>query len=187
MACIVQKIIPAIRHMKNFEYALELPIKYIILLESSLTNLNDIVRMAQKSNKKVLVHVDLIEGLQSNETAINFLAQQVRVDGIISTRKNVLQVAKKNNMISIQRLFVIDSSAVRTGIENACSIQPDFIELLPGIAYQAVKEVSEATDIPIITGGLIKDKKDVERALSSGAVSVTTSKKALWNMTSFEN
>ena len=31
-----QKVIPAIRRMKDFEYALELPVEYVVLLDSSL-------------------------------------------------------------------------------------------------------------------------------------------------------
>lgn len=173
-------VIPAIRRMKDFEYALSLPAKVVVLLDTSLTNVHNIVKLVHKHDKKILVHVDLIEGLKSDEFAIDYLAKKVKPDGIISTRRNVITAAKKHKIIAIQRLFVLDSLALETGIQNAKMTEPDYIELLPGIVPPAVKEVFEATNIPIITGGLIKRKEEVEQAFAAGAVGVTTSKKDLW-------
>jgi glycerol uptake operon antiterminator len=177
-----QRVIPAIRRMKDFEYALELPVEYVVLLDSSLTNLHNIVHYVQQQDKKILVHADLIEGLKTDEYAIDYLAQHVKPDGIISTRRNVILSAKKYGIISILRLFLIDSLAMESGVQNARSTEPNFIEVLPGVAFSAIREVNRLTGIPIITGGLIKKEEDVEAALAAGAVSVSTSKKALWTL-----
>lgn len=181
LGCINQKIIPAIRRMKDFEYVLQLPVEYIVLLDSSLTNLHNIVKFVQKKDKKILVHADLIEGLKSDEYAVDYLAQHVKPDGILSTRRNVIAAAKKNNMIAILRLFIIDSIAMETGVQSVLNTKPDYIELLPGITPTVIKEVSDHTNIPVITGGLIKTETEVEQAFAAGAVSVTTSRKSLWN------
>lgn len=45
--------------------------------------------------KKLLIHADLIDGLKSDEYAMEFLAQEVQPDGIITTRNSVVLAAKK--------------------------------------------------------------------------------------------
>lgn len=175
-----QTVIPAIRHMKDFESALTKPFTFIILLNCPLSNLHRVVKYAQDQGKKILIHADLIDGLKSDEYAIEYLAQNVKPAGVISTRRNVILASKKNGLVAIQRLFLIDSQALETGIENARSTKPDYIELLPGIAFTVFREVAAKTNIPVIAGGLIKRKADIKSALDSGAVSVTVSDKTLW-------
>lgn len=58
--------------------------------------------------------------------------------------------------------------------------KPDFIEVLPGVMPDIIKEVHEKTGIPIFAGGLIRSVEDVENALLAGATTVTTSRKELW-------
>ena len=43
-----------------------------------------------------------------------------------------------------------------------------------------LKEIRGYTDIPLIAGGLISDKKDVMAALSAGADGISTTNEGLW-------
>lgn len=58
--------------------------------------------------------------------------------------------------------------------------QPDYIELLPGIIPSMIQEIYERTQIPVITGGLVRTVDNIEEALAGGAIAVTTSNKKLW-------
>jgi len=51
---------------------------------------------------------------------------------------------------------------------------------LPGIIPSLIKEIQEKTGLPIIAGGLIRTKEDVDNCLANGAFAVTTSNKELW-------
>jgi len=173
-------VIPAIRNMKDFEKVLKTDHEYIIFLESRLSQVESIVKYAKQHKKKVLMHADLIQGLKADEYGLEYLINNVKVDGIISTRVNFVASAKKNNLIGIQRLFALDSYALDHNL-NACNkIQPDYIEVLPGIIPSILKEIHDKTGIPVIAGGLIRTKEDVENSLKNGAFAVTTSNTDLW-------
>lgn len=168
--------------MKDFDRILKSKQKYIILLETRLSLLQQAVKYAKKMDKQVLVHVDLIQGLKSDEFGIEFLIRDIKVDGLISTRGSVISYAKKNNITSIQRLFALDSHALEHNIKIINTLKPDYIEILPGVVPAILEEVYQKTGIPIIAGGFIRSKQDVENALDKGAKAVTTSFPYLWEL-----
>ncbi|SFL52952.1 glycerol uptake operon antiterminator [Gracilibacillus orientalis] len=178
----LEGVLPAIRNMKDFEFILESNHPLFIILESRIAQLPQIAQYARKSNKKILVHADLINGLKVDQYGMEFLVRHVRVDGIISTRANVISMAKKSNIVAIQRLFAIDSSAIEKNIELIKKTKPDYIEVLPGIIPSVISEITERTGIPVIAGGLIKKEEHIRNALSSGAVAITTSNKELFDL-----
>ena len=45
-----------------------------------------------------------------------------------------------------------------------------------------IKEIKNSIKIPVIAGGLIKDKSDVISALEAGAYGVSSTSKDVWNM-----
>ncbi|MEW9108497.1 MAG: glycerol-3-phosphate responsive antiterminator [Cytobacillus gottheilii] len=174
------RVIPAIRNMKDFEYALNKDHEYIIFLETRLSQAESVVKYAKKNGKKVFMHADLIQGLKMDEYGIEYLINNVKVDGIISTRVNVITLAKKHNIIAIQRLFALDSHVLENNVKVCRKIQPDYIEVLPGIIPGIMEEIHEKTGIPLIAGGLIRTKEDVEKSIENGAIAVTTSNRELW-------
>lgn len=177
----LQKILPAARNQRDFEKLLSTDSNYIILLETRLSQLGNLVSYARRNNKKVFVHIDLIQGLKSDEFAVEFIIRVIKPDGIISTRGNVITQGKKAGIFSIQRLFLLDSHALDRNIKIIKKNKPDFIEVLPGLIPSMITEIKNLTGIPIIAGGLIRTKEDIKRAIEAGATSVTTSKKELWD------
>ncbi|WP_188695911.1 glycerol-3-phosphate responsive antiterminator [Pullulanibacillus camelliae] len=175
-----QQIIPAIRRFKDFEKGIKSDHEYVVLLDTHLATLKSVVKTVHNEGRKVLIHVDLIQGLKSDEQATEFLCQEIKPDGLISTRSHVLQAAKKKGVMIVQRLFMIDSGALETSYRLAEKIEPHFIEVLPGVVPELIKEVHENTGIPVIAGGLIRTPENVQNALDYGATAVTTSNPALW-------
>ncbi|WP_231891327.1 glycerol-3-phosphate responsive antiterminator [Paenibacillus swuensis] len=175
-----QSIIPAIRNLKDFDAALRTDYTHLVLLNVHVAQVKAIVTRAGQSGKKLFLHADLIDGLKSDEYAAEFLAQEVRPAGIISTRNNVLLTAKKKGLIAIQRIFLLDTLALENSYVQIAKTKPDFVEVLPGIMPHIIQEIRETTGVPVIAGGLIRTREDVELALTGGAVAVTTSKKILW-------
>ncbi|UOQ48415.1 glycerol-3-phosphate responsive antiterminator [Gracilibacillus caseinilyticus] len=177
----LQGVLPAVRKMKDFEVLLKNDgHSLIILLETRIAQLPQVVQYAKKSGKRVLVHADLINGLKVDQYGMEFLVRQIKVDGIVSTRASVITLAKKSGIVAIQRLFAIDSSAITKNIALIQKSNPDYIEVLPGIIPSVIKEIAEETRIPVIAGGLIKTEDEIESALASGAIAVTTSRRSLW-------
>ncbi|MCF6136435.1 glycerol-3-phosphate responsive antiterminator [Alkalihalobacillus berkeleyi] len=166
--------------MKDFEKLLESSYEYLVILDSHISQLKSIVQMGKRHNKKMLIHVDLIHGLSNDDYAAEFLCQDIKADGLISTRTNVILTAKKKGVLAIQRLFLLDSSALNKSYSLLKKTQPDYIEVLPGLMPNIIREVHEQTKIPIFAGGLIRTVDDVEQALGAGASAVTTSRGELW-------
>lgn len=173
-------ILPAIRKMKDFEKGLETSHEWIVFLETRLSQIKSLVEHSRRANKKVLVHFDLIQGLRADEYGVEFLMREVKPDGILSTRGNVIGLAKKHKVLAIQRLFLLDSLALEQGLKLAERFQPDCLEILPGLMPNIVADVHKKIDIPIITGGLISTKEEVDSALSAGAIAISTSHTDLW-------
>lgn len=180
MLPIKQTIIPAIRNMHDYELLLSSPYEYLILLHSHIASLNSVVSVAKKHEKKLLLHVDLIEGLRADEKGTEFLAQEIKPAGVITTRNNVIIAAKKKGLITIQRLFMLDKMALENSYKQFQKTEPDYIEVLPGIIPRMIREVLIQTGTPVIAGGLIETDEDVQNALHAGASHVSTSRKDLW-------
>lgn len=173
-------ILPAIRDLKDFDKILESQHHYFALLDMHLSQLKPIVRAAKKYDKKVLLHADLVHGLRSDESAAEFLCQDIQPYGLISTRGTMLSVAKKKGLLTIQRIFMLDSLSLQTSYRTLEKVKPDIIELLPGIIPSMIKEVRKETNVPVIAGGLIRTKQDVKQAIDAGASAVSTTRFDLW-------
>ncbi len=175
-----QPILPAIRNMKQFDEFLNSSFSYGVILDIHLGQLKGVIKEAQKHGKNMMVHVDLIQGIKHDEYGAEFICQDIKPAGIISTRSNVIAKAKQKKIYAIQRLFLLDTSAMEKSMEFIGKHKPDFIEVLPGIVPTLIQEIKEKTGIPIFAGGFIRTEEDVEQALKAGAVAVTTSNTKLW-------
>lgn len=174
-------ILPAIRKMKDFEKGLQTSSDWIIFLESRLSQLKSLVEHSRRANKKVLIHFDLIQGLKADEYGMEYLIHEIKPDGILSTRGNIIKLAKKHKLLAIQRMFLLDSVALEQNLKLSEQYQPDCIEVLPGLMPEVIQRIHENTNIPIIAGGLITTKKEVTSALNAGAIAISTSNKDLWD------
>ncbi|BAC14433.1 glycerol-3-phosphate responsive antiterminator [Oceanobacillus iheyensis] len=173
-------VLPAVRQMKDFDKALETDHEYIVILESRLVQLKSLIDYSHRNKKKVLVHFDLIQGLKADEYGMEFLNREMKPDGVLSTRGNVIALAKKYKLLAIQRIFLLDSLALDQNMKLVRKFQPHCIELLPGLMPDIIQQVGSQTNIPIIAGGLIRKDEEVNYALEAGAIAVSTSNTTLW-------
>lgn len=176
----MQKIIPAVRTMKEFEKFLESPYQYGAVLDMHLSMLRPIQRLSEKYGKKMIFHIDLLHGIQSDEYGTEYICQEFKPYGIISTKMNVILTAKKKGVKAVQRLFLIDSQALEKSLDLIKKTRPDFIELLPGAMPWIISEIRETVDIPIMAGGFIRTQEDIDAAIAAGALSITTTNRSLW-------
>lgn len=179
-----KSVIPAVNNMKDFEKLLTAPVQSIIVLDSHVSQIGAITRMAKQNEKHVFLHADLIQGLKNDLYAAEFICQNIRPYGIISTRANVLEVAKKRGLATVQRIFLLDSRSVETGYRLLEQVHPDFVELLPGLIPELIREVRERAGVPVIAGGLIRKESEIDHAFAAGATAVSTSNKQLWKFSS---
>lgn len=172
-------IIGAVKDVKNIDRAISSKLNIIFMLCGSILNIEEIISRIKASGKFVCVHIDLVEGLGRDSAAVEFL-KKVGVDGIITTKPALIKDARACGIFAIQRLFMLDSRSLDSGIKSIREDHPDAVEIMPGIAAKVIASINERVDIPVIAGGLILDKSDIIDALSKGAVAVSTSDISLW-------
>lgn len=175
-------VVPAIREDTSIQKVLSSRATSVFLLTGDIIELGQVIQLFHNSGKFVFVHIDLVKGLGKDEAALKFLKVQLKADGVITTKGNLVSFAKKIDLVPIQRIFLLDSQSLITGIQQVRSHCPDYIEVLPGLLPELIKQIKDETKIPIITGGLIKTVNQVREALIKGATAVSTSEESLWNI-----
>jgi len=175
-------VIASIRNNTDFTYALNSKTAALFILHGDIFNLPQIMKEGKNRNKLVFLHMDLIKGIGRDREGIIYLARKELCDGIVTTKSNLINIAKKEGLIAIQRLFLLDSAALKTGEKLLKNNQPDVVEILPGIAapYFIEHLYNKKLLCPVIAGGLISDKSEIEKLLQRGVLAVSTSKKELW-------
>ncbi|MFA6815097.1 MAG: glycerol-3-phosphate responsive antiterminator [Lentisphaeria bacterium] len=177
-----QTLIAAVRSHQSLETAIQSPIKTIFLLAGNIETLADECTLLRDSGKQIFLHLDLIEGLKGDTAGIRFIAKHIRPHGVISTKSACLRIAKSLNLLTILRVFLLDSLALETGTQHIRAAQPDFVEIMPGVAPTIISLAVKHFALPIIAGGLIHTSIEAERVLEAGAAAVSTSSTDLWNV-----
>lgn len=175
-------VIAAVRTPEAADSAIKSNAAVIFILGGSIMTLSDIVRKVHDNGKHAFVHIDLAEGLGRDDAAVEWCAKCLGADGLISTRPQLLRKASELGMVTIQRLFLMDSSSFEHGKKLLRNTPPDMAEVLPGIAPKAVRQLCQALNKPVIAGGMISEKSEIIAALDAGALAVSVSDERLWNL-----
>jgi len=174
-------IIASIRNDSDFKYALNSKAVALFILHGDIFNLPLIMKECKKHNKLVFLHMDLIKGIGRDREGIVYLAKKELCNGVVTTKNNLTNIAKKEGLIAIQRLFLLDSAALKSGEQLIKNNTPDAVEILPGIAAPYfIEHIYKELLCPIIAGGLISNKSEIEELLRKGVMAVSTSIKELW-------
>lgn len=174
-------VIPAPRNYNDFKYALEHSSSpSISLLFGDINILPELLAQAREHKKRMCVHLDLLGGVGKDKAGILFLAR-MGISAVITTKPQLGKIAREAGMLVIHRLFMMDSEAVKTGVNLLKGYKPDALELLPAsVPASVVTELGKLTGLPILGGGLMNTKEDIEQAISRGLSAVSASKRELW-------
>ncbi|NLW55091.1 MAG: glycerol-3-phosphate responsive antiterminator [Firmicutes bacterium] len=173
-------IIAAVRDEEGMAEALRSPVKVIFLLSGTLSNIRSRINLVKEKGKLVFVHLEMMSGLSKDQAAVEFLQMEMKPTGILTTKPNLVQKARSLGLITIQRLFMLDSLSIQTGIKMVNLNRPDFIEIMPAIIPKVMVRVKKESTIPIIAGGMVETKEEIIDLLKVGATAVSTSKTDLW-------
>ncbi|RLQ94035.1 glycerol-3-phosphate responsive antiterminator [Falsibacillus albus] len=170
-----EQLIVSIKNPKTLDQFLESDISTAFLLMGNINNLQGYVQEMKRRNKFVFLHLDMVQGIRNDLEGLKFLSHYIKPHGIITTKKQLIISAKNLGFLTVQRLFLVDSDAVRNGLEITREYQPDFIEAMPGIIPSMCQAIAEKVDQVFITGGLIQNQEQIQTALDHGAFAVSTS------------
>ena len=174
------QIIASVKTEKDIDIALQSNANIIFLLTGDLLSTKRYIERINEAKKDVFIHIDFIDGLANSKTAIEFVAEIWKPRGIITTKSNLIQHAKKAGLLTVQRMFLIDRGALKRGLEIAARFNPDAIEVLPGIMPSVINELTKLTPLPIIAGGLVSNETEILQGLE--ALAISAGKRELWNV-----
>lgn len=175
-------VIPAIRDIGRIETAVSKQSQCIFLLTGNILNIRDVVKYVRDSGRRIFLHIDLLEGISKNSMGIKYIAKEIKPDGIITTRANLISCAKSEGLFTIQRIFVLDSLAVDNAEKSIKHVNPDAIEILPAVIPKIIKKICLRVRHPVIAGGLIEDAQEVKAALKHGALAISVTNEDIWNI-----
>lgn len=170
-------VIAAVQQDK-FSMALSSPAQVIFHLGVDLLSVKDVVNQAHNAGKYIFIHIDLAEGIGKDRVGVRYLSE-CGVDGIISTKAQLIRFAKEQGLVSVQRFFTLDSKGMDSIADMIKNSNPHFIEIMPGVIAKTIKRFATG-GIPVIAGGLIQTKAEVTDALGNGATAVSTGETSLW-------
>ena len=170
-------IIAAIRD-DGWEAALRSPAQVLFYLSADLMTVRHRIAQAHQAGKVLLIHMDLADGIGRDRSGLKYLAQH-GVDGIISTKAQLIRAAREMDLLTVQRFFALDSKGMESIDEMLRTSTPHLIEIMPGVIGKAIRRFC-GCGIPVIAGGLVETKAELTEAISCGATAVSTGKEDLW-------
>ena len=174
-------VIPAVKTDAELDNAIKSNANVIFDLNPDIITIPRKIKKVHEASKKLFVHIDLAAGIGKDESGIRFL-KALNVDGIISTRINIVRLAREHGVFCVQRFFAVDSKSVDTTASAIKTAKPDMIEIMPGVLYKVIERLKTIVETPIIAGGLIDCESEINDAIKSGATAISTGNKKLWNL-----
>ena len=155
-------------------------VKIAVIMCGNLKDIPEIVNNCQSRRIHSFIYIDLIDGLSSRDGAVDFVRYFTTADGIVTTKSNQVRRAHALDLACIQRYFVFDAISQANIKKQLDSSAADAVEILPGVIPGVTKYMAKGLNKPLIVGGFVNRKKDVESAIACGATAISTSLPELW-------
>lgn len=175
------QVIPSIRRLGDLETALNSERDIVLLTGADIANLKLLAEKVHEAGKLVLVNMELLGGFGRDEAGIKLLKHYFKVDGVMSTDRMRLGMARNIGLFTIQRFLISDSKALDTAQRILRTSRAQAAEILPvKIAMDVVPKLRKVTAIPLLAGGFIQSEEDLEAVQKAGFEGATTSVKHLF-------
>jgi glycerol uptake operon antiterminator len=176
----------AMKSNEDMQVALQSDALLLFLLKGDAFQIAPFITEAHQRGKGVVVHMDLVSGIGKDRAGIQYL-RQVGVDAIITSRSQLVSAGRAEGLTTIQRLLLLDDSALDNGVRSIARATPDIVEILPGIIFPEVAQtLQRLLPGPFIAGGFIRTAADVARVQAAGSILSSSSTYALWRRAAVE-
>lgn len=173
-------VIAAVKSEEGLNTCLKSECRIVFILFGDICTIPEIVSRIKAAGKLAFVHVDLINGLASRDIAADFIRKYTEADGIISTKPTILHRAGELGLLTVLRVFLIDSMAYENLKKQVSAAKPDVVEVLPGMMPKVIGTICRSLPVPVIAGGMIRDKEDILALLKEEVTAVSSTNKDMW-------
>lgn len=175
-------VIASVKDLVALDQILASDRRVVFLLFGSIVDIDTLIARCKSAGKTVLVDIDLLDGFATRDVVVTWMATRTEVDGILSTKTNLIKAARAAGLLAVQRFFLVDSFSYHQLPKVVGQSKPDAVEILPGCMPRVISWLREDLQVPLIAGGLVCDKADVVAALGAGALAVASSNRDVWSM-----
>lgn len=179
----IRPVIAAVRTEAEVDEATKGPSAVIFMMGGDLIGAQKITEKVLEEGKQLFHHIELVGGLGRDKEAVEYTAKEIKPTGIVSTKPQLLKIAQRLDLLTVLQIFTIDSQAFESGVASISSLEPDMIEIMPGLMPRIAAQVKSHFDIPLIAAGLVKQEHEVDMMLRSGCHGVAVSEQSLWGYT----
>ncbi|MFJ3314724.1 glycerol-3-phosphate responsive antiterminator [Herbaspirillum huttiense] len=152
-----------------------------IVANVELRELQALSTRVRDAGKFLMLNVDTCEGLAQDKAAIDYLVA-LGVPSLVSTRVATLLRASRAGMITMQKVFVTDRTTWPRSLKALEQSEPNLVQLMPAPMLTQLKPADRAVLPPIVASGFVCNADDARAALAGGAVALSTSEQAMWNL-----
>lgn len=179
LAC--HPMIMAIYGIDQLKVALTSRAQVCIIANIDLIKLQPVITLLAKADKYVIVNIDSCNGLSQDKGGIDYIAETGAM-GLLSTRLQTVQRAKKSGLVTMQKIFVTDRSTWLRSLHALEQSEPDYVQLMPAPMLAMLPQADRQRLLPIVASGFVSNEAQIRAALASGATAVSSSDSALWNL-----
>jgi glycerol uptake operon antiterminator len=127
------------------------------------------------------VNIDHIDGIYPDAAGLRYMAEQLRITGIISNHPRVLAQGKDFGLETVQRIFAVDSTGLELALDSVDTRYVDVLDVSPALVIpHVIPFLAEPLPLPFIGSGLIYTSKQVQAVLDAGALGVAVFRPELW-------
>ena len=176
------KTIPIVENRVHFTHVLDISqIKATLLRHCNLFELTSLLHNAHRRALSVYVNIDHIDGIHADSAGLRYLAEQLQVTGILSNHPRILSLGKSFGLVTIQRIFAVDSTGLEMALETVDKAYVDLLDVSPALVIPYISpSLTKLLPLPFIASGLISTPQQVKAVLHSGASGVAVSRPELW-------
>lgn len=175
-------VIPAVNQASQISEVIELECEIVFVLFGNIMNLPRYVERLKAANKIVFINIDLIDGLAGKKIAIDYIKKVAQADGVITSKASLIAEAKKADLMTIHRYFILDSRSLSALNKQFELSRADAIDIMPGLMPTVIQQIAESGPTPVIASGLVCTKQDILNALNAGAAGISTTNNVCWTI-----
>ena len=131
-----------IRNIKDLEKLIKTDYKMCVLLDMHIGHIKSIMELLKQNHIECFYSYRFDKGLSHDEFASEFIIQQYKPKGIVSTKSKVIKKAKSLNTLTIFRVLLLIVN-IETQYRFDKKVEPDFVEVLPGVASKAIHHIQK--------------------------------------------
>ena len=176
-----QPVIMAIYGIEQLKTALSSTAEVCIIANIDLIKLQPVIELLSKAGKYVIVNIDSCNGLSQDKGGIDYVAETGAM-GLLSTRLQTVQRAKKCGLVTMQKIFVTDRSTWLRSLKAVEQSEPDYVQLMPAQMLPLLPQADRNVLPPIVASGFVCQEEHARTALLHGAIAVSSSDSALWDV-----